>query len=183
MSNAEAERPTVLETLHDAEAATVLARLVADQPELAEPVERIGAELLGAGDRDASADQLVAAFLATPFTAIANRVGRRRGGYVEEAEAASEVLEETLQPFCDDLRRRARSGFTDAATELGLGLLAGLYRLPDEADPDSLIGWCETEQEAWELATSVILAFDDAGLEVAPAVVNDLVPGWAGLAG
>jgi hypothetical protein len=55
------------------------------------------------------ADRLVAAFKATPFTAIASRVGRRDGGYIREMEATSEVLEETLQPFCDDLERRARA--------------------------------------------------------------------------
>lgn len=183
MSDGDAEHPSVLETLDDDEAAAVLSRLIAEQPELEDDAERIGADLLSAVGRDAVADELIAAFLATPFTAIAGRVGRRGGGYVDEMEAASEVLEETLRPFCDDLQRRARAGFTDAAAELGLGLLAGLYRLPDEADPSSLIGWCETEQEAWELATSVILAFDAADLEVAPEVVDDLVPNWAGIAG
>jgi hypothetical protein len=115
---------------------------------MGDDAERIAADLLGAVDHEALADRLVAAFKATPSTAIASRVGRRDGGYIHEMEAASEVLEEMLQPFCDGLERRARAGFTDDAVQLGLGLLSGLYRLPTEADSTSLIGWRETEQAA-----------------------------------
>ncbi|HVL98233.1 MAG TPA: hypothetical protein VM324_02960 [Egibacteraceae bacterium] len=172
-----------LHALSKAERSTVLEQLLAGHPELIEDAEAMAADLLTGVRRAAVADELVAVLLAVPFTAIADRVGKQPGrGYVEAAEAASEVLEERLEPFLDDLRRTAAGGFADAATELGLGLLVGLYRLRQEAGPDTLIGWGAPDQEAWELATSVVLAFDDAGLQPAREVIDALVPDWAGIA-
>lgn len=173
-----------LDALSTDEASAVLEQLLDDHAELVEEAEELAAALLTAIDRDAVADELVETMLAVPFTAIATRVGKQPfgGGYVEPGEAASEVLEETLEPFLDDLRRTAAAGFPDAALELGYALLAGLYRLRVVAGPDTLIGWADAEQEAWELATSVVLAFDDAGLEPPRDVVDALVPDWAGIA-
>jgi hypothetical protein len=44
------------------------------------------------------------------------------------------LLEETVQPYVDDLQRRARLGLTDAAGQLAQGLVAGLYRCRDAQD-------------------------------------------------
>ena len=46
------------------------------------------------------------------------RAGSRPGrGYVHPAEAADEILDEALQPFLDDLQRRARFGMRSAAAQ------------------------------------------------------------------
>lgn len=172
-----------LDALTDEERAAALDELLDGRPELVAEAERFAAKRLAGVDREAVADELVEAFLDLHFTAMATRAGRQpRGGHVEPAEAAAEMLEEHLQPFLDRLRRTAAAGLADAAVELGLGLLMGLYRLREEASPETLIGWNDPDQEAWELATSVVLAFDDAGLEPPRDVVDGLVPDWAGIA-
>jgi hypothetical protein len=57
-----------------------------------------------------------------------SRAGYRPGfGYLDPAEAADEILDETLQPFLDDLQRRAGLGMGSAATEVAAGILLGLY--------------------------------------------------------
>ncbi|MGI8872756.1 MAG: hypothetical protein ACR2KP_00230 [Egibacteraceae bacterium] len=172
-----------LDALSNAERAAALDRQLDRRPDLFAEAEAVATELLATVDRDDVADEVVGALLAVPFTAIAGRVGKQPGGgYVEPLEAAGEVLEETLEPYLDALRRTAAAGFADAATDIGFGLLLGLYRLREEAGDDTLIGWCGADQESWELATSVVLAFDDAGLDLGSEAVNALVPGWSGIA-
>lgn len=155
MSRSAGETPA-LDALSDEECSAVRGELLDGRPELVAEAEQLAAELLSSVDRDAVADELVEAFLDVHFTAIGGRASKQPwGGYVEPGEAAAEVLEEQLEPFLNDLRRTAAAGFADAAVELGLGLLVGLYRLREEAGPETLIGWGEADQEAWELATSV----------------------------
>lgn len=94
---------TLLDALTAEEQADLLAALLAQRPELEADVERLAATRLGDVDRDAVERSIVEAFQAVPFTVIAERVGRRQGGYVGEMEAAFEVLEEVLVPFLADL--------------------------------------------------------------------------------
>jgi hypothetical protein len=57
-----------------------------------------------------------------------SRLGYQPGfGYADPAEAADEILDEALQPFVDDLQRRAGLGMGSAATEVAAGILLGLY--------------------------------------------------------
>jgi hypothetical protein len=67
--------------------------------------------------------------LALHLRDLAGRAGRQwGGGYVEPHEAAYELLAEVVQPYLDDLERRARARSQHAATEIGLSLLLGLYK-------------------------------------------------------
>jgi hypothetical protein len=52
-------------------------------------------------------------------------------GYVDETEAAWELVEESIEPFRSDLDRRAAVGLLDAAANLAVGIVAGLYRARD----------------------------------------------------
>ena len=56
--------------------------------------------------------------------------------YVDPGEAADELLAEVVEPYLDDLDRRARKQARGAATEIGLGLLLGLYSCRDEDDAE-----------------------------------------------
>lgn len=171
-----------MDALTAEERADLLAALLAQRPELEADVERLAVTRLADVDRDAVERSVVETFQAAPFTAIAERVGRRQGGYVEELEAASEVLEEVLVPFLARISRLGKAGFDDAAVDVGLGVMAALYRLRSEASQESLLGWAGPEDEAWELATSVVLAFDDAGVPPPKEAVDSLFPDWAGIA-
>jgi hypothetical protein len=47
------------------------------------------------------------------------------GGYVDPHDAADEMLEETVQPYLEDLERRAGIGAVEAAREIGFGVPMG----------------------------------------------------------
>lgn len=53
---------------------------------------------------------------------------RGRGSVHERSEAAWELVEAAIEPFRSDMDRRAALGLLDAATNLAIGIIAGLYR-------------------------------------------------------
>ncbi len=60
---------------------------------------------------------------------------------MHENEAASEILEELLQPELDDLARRAALGPHDAARQIALGLLRGLASCRDDVEDGTVLAY------------------------------------------
>jgi hypothetical protein len=61
-------------------------------------------------------------------------------GYVEPSEAAWEILEETVEPVLDDMKRHIELGLEAEALEICRGLVLGLYRLSERKGGD-VLGW------------------------------------------
>ncbi len=173
----------MLEALTDGQRAHVLEALLAKHPDLRAEADELARAHLVATDDEAVRRHLTAALLSVPMTAIGGRSGRQRGrGYVEPDEAASALLHEALAPFLDEVGRRAGVGLPEAAIDYGLALLDTLYRLRDHDGDDSALRWAGPDEECWELATSVVLAWDDAGIPPPSDRVDALCPEWAGIA-
>jgi len=68
------------------------------------------------------------------------RAGRHEWGYVEPAEAAEEILEETVEPFREDMKRHLELGLEAEALEICKGIVLGCYRLSERAGGD-VLGW------------------------------------------
>ncbi len=106
------------------------------------------------------------------------RAGYRPGfGYVDPAEAADEILDEALQPFLDDLQRRAGLGMASAAAEVAAGIILGLYNCR-EASSESLLEYAP--DYAAERASVVVDDCARLGIEL-PAEFLELMPGWSNL--
>ena len=71
------------------------------------------------------------------------RAGSYEWGYVEPSEAAWEILEETVEPFLDDLKRHIELGLEAEAFEICKGMVLGLYRLSEREGGD-VLGWALT---------------------------------------
>jgi hypothetical protein len=61
-------------------------------------------------------------------------------GYTEPSEAAEEILEETVEPFREDMKRHLELGLEAQALEICKGLVLGCYRLSERAGGD-VLGW------------------------------------------
>jgi hypothetical protein len=122
------DRRPRLDALSAAEKAAVLEEILAVRPNLRELAEACATRLMKDARRPAIAGDVESALKWLDIGELNNRVGHRLGsGYIHPVEAASEILDEALQPFLDDLKRRADLGMGSAATEVAAGILLGLY--------------------------------------------------------
>lgn len=177
--HARRRHPTpALDRLTPSEQARVLAELLADQPELLERAEGLAERQVARVDADAVAEEVESALLWIDLDELAARAGRVRGrGYVHESEAAYELLEEALQPYLDDLQRRAALKLPDAVLQLGLGILRGLAQCRTGVEDGSVVAYAG-EDAVDSLAWSVSTALRDAGVEVPDEELDDLPEGW-----
>jgi hypothetical protein len=104
-------------------------------------------------------------------------VGRRV--YVDPHNAADEMLDEILQPYLEDLERRARIGAVQAAWEIGFGVLMGLYACCDEDDNDRVLTHAGTPDAVDNLGSQAIRAMKNAGLDVPDDWLVEQCPAWA----
>lgn len=167
-----------LEALSAAEKAAVLDELLAARPDLREPAEAYAAQVMTDADRMAVADDVEGALQGRDIEELNTRAGHRPGrGYVHPAEAADEILDEALQPFLDDLQRRAGLGMASAATEVAAGILLGLYSCRN-GDSETLLEYAP--DYAAERASAVVSDCAKLGIEL-PAELLDLMPEWSNL--
>jgi len=132
-------KKSALDTLSAAEKGQLLDERLTARPDLRELAESCAAQRMSAGDSSAVADDVEQALRGLDIEELNSRAGCVRGvGYVHPAEAADEILDEALQPFLDDLQRRAELGMIPAAGELAVGILRGRYGCRDSA-PESLL--------------------------------------------
>lgn len=125
---------SVLSACDDAERASVLAALVEHDPSLRQRAEEFARRHLATVEIPAVADTVTDALLQLGTEDLANRAGPRRHGYVEPNEAAWQLLEQVLDPWIDDLNRRAQLGLHGAAVDLGNALLHALVCAEERAE-------------------------------------------------
>ena len=168
-----------LETLSAAEKAAVLDELLAAWTQLREPAEAYAAQLRRGADRSAVAADVEGALQFLDIDELNTRAGRRPGsGYVDPAEAADEILDEALQPFLDDLHRRADLGMGSAAAEVAAGILLGLYNCRD-GNSETLLEYAP--DYAAERASAAVSDCAKLGIELPAAEFLDLMPRWSDL--
>src|SRR5829696_7922161 len=105
--SASRETPSALAVSSEAEKADVLDELVAIDHELQDRAERVARSRLSDVETDGVASAVTAALLALDQEDLAANVGRTRYGYVEPTEAAWSLLEEAVEPWLEDIARRA----------------------------------------------------------------------------
>ena len=172
------DKRSALEALSAAEKAAVLDELLAARPDLRQPAEAYAAQVMSGAGRLAVAGDVEDALQGLGIEELNTRAGYRPGrGYVHPAEAADEILDEALQPFLDDLQRRAGLGMRSAAVELAAGILLGLYNCR-HGNSETLLEYCP--DYAAERASGVVSDCARLGIEL-PAELLDLMPEWSTL--
>jgi hypothetical protein len=132
----------VLAVLSDREKAEVLDSLIAQDPTLAVRAGREGRGVLAAVEIDAVASAVADALLGLDQEELSQHAGRTRYGYVEPTTAAWSLLEAALEPWLEDIARRASLGFHGPARQIGLGVLQGLGQVDDHSGSDErLLSW------------------------------------------
>ena len=131
-ADSRAERSSALDELSVNEHSWVLTRLLASHPELTDEAESEARDLLSDESPSGVEEDLVLELTSLGLDDLAPRCGRIPGrGYVDEFEAAHELLEEATEPFLADMERRSRLGLQDEATAIATGIIAGLNQCGD----------------------------------------------------
>jgi hypothetical protein len=170
---------SALGALTAAEKGELLDELLKARPGLREHAEALAEGRLGDEDRSAVADDVESVLRFHDIDELNSRAGYHPGrGYVDAGEAADEILDESLQPFLDDLNRRGELGMTAAAVELAVGILCGLYACRD-AGSESLLEY--SPDYAVGRAGDVVDRCAKLGVELPVEDLLDLVPEWGRL--
>ncbi|MHB1571602.1 MAG: hypothetical protein ACYC0H_20685, partial [Solirubrobacteraceae bacterium] len=125
---------SALASCSDSEKASILAQLLDDDPTLRTRAEGIARQTLASVDIGAVRDLVVEAILALDTEDLANLAGPRRHGYVEPTDASWQLLEEMIQPWIEDIGRRAHLGLHDAAADLATAVVQALEAATERAD-------------------------------------------------
>lgn len=166
-----------LDALSGAEHGRVLTELLTSHPELRSEAEDTARRLLDDASVDAIAESVARALEELPLDALAMRSGRIRGrGYVHETEAAWEIVEEAVEPFLVDLRRRAGLGLKTAVA-VATGIVAGLYRCREPED-GTVVAYAGPDSLS-ELADAVMDEANTLGVVLSPEVAGQLWPDWS----
>lgn len=164
----------------------MLRTLIARHPELAVEAEQLSRAVVTRVEAEAVAAEVEDAVLALDLDDLNARAGRQRWGYVEPTEAAWELLEEALEPFLGEMRRRVELGFEEAAVATCRGIVLGLYRCRGQTT-DKVLGWAEDflAEAAGEAVGTLTPLRDTKGRRTwpLPAGLAAEVPGWAELIG
>lgn len=156
---------SVLAAAKPLEKNTVLEQLLAAHLDLIEEAEGLASGLMSSANAEQIAHELAHQLGSLGFEELAGRAGRIPGrGYVDENEAAWELLEEALEPFLNDIRRRAALGFTQAAAAIATGTIAGLDRLREK--PDGQLIAFAGDDAVDTLADTVVDLADNLQLEL-----------------
>lgn len=134
-----AEHP-LLERLKPHEAAAVLRRVLEAHPDLVHEADEIARFLLCQQEYQEVAAEIEDEVRALDYDVLNARAGRHEWGYVEPSEAAWEILEETVEPFLDEMKRYLELGLEAEALEICKGLVLGCYRL-SKGEGGDVLGW------------------------------------------
>jgi hypothetical protein len=170
-----------LDRLTTTERGQLLSELLMAHPDLVDQAENHALTLLAVADADEIAKSIEWTLREADADQLALRAGRIYGrGYVHENEAASEILEELLQPDLDDLARRAALGLHDVASQIGLGLLRGLARCRTAVEDGTVLAYAGPDVTD-DLAWSVHDALTKAKVSLPDGAPDSLPTEWGRL--
>jgi len=130
----------LLKRLKPGEAAAVLRCLLEAHPDLADEAEGFARSVLHQLKYQDVAAEIEDEIRQLDYEDLNARAGNHEWGYVEPSEAAWEILEQTVQPFLDEMKRYLELGLKAEALEICKGLVLGCYRLGDHEGGD-VLGW------------------------------------------
>jgi hypothetical protein len=159
------------------ERSMVLAASLEAHPDLVGEAESEAHRLVSATTVDDVAADVSSTLRMIPLEDLAARAGRVRGrGYVHETDAAWEIVEEAVEPFLADMRRRASLGLAGPASVVATGIVAGLY-VVDPPDEGCVLAYAGPDVPG-ELADAVLDEAGRLGLDIDPEAPGRYWPRW-----
>ena len=171
---------TIIDHLSPGDALAILKILACEDDRLAIRIAELATSYLSDVDAEDVADTLYVELDALKVEEVWDRSGKTRHGYIETQEAASEMIEQAMEPFWQEMQKYAQMGLHAQAKQVCTGLLLGLYRFEHEST-NEFKDWAAGEPA--EFARKVIERWKDgspspADVREVRQSVNDQLNGW-----
>ncbi len=132
----------LLHKLTGEQALEAVRRLAGRKGAIAEAVAAMARDVLTAVDIEGVGDEVFSTLDFIDVQDCWDRAGASRDGYKDEVEAATELVEEELQPFFDQADRYHELGMGAQERDYCMGVVLGAYRYVQESDSE-FKDWCE----------------------------------------
>ena len=143
----------VLSCLSSDEAKRVLAMLLDEQPDLAPVAQRIATSVIGGISVDDVAADVGAALSLLDSSDLNRRTDLPAGRYSHPVDAAWELVEETIQPWLDEMIRNRRVGLVEAAETICRGVALALFRVDPDDHRNEVLAWVPDAPEEFARST------------------------------
>ena len=130
----------IIDQLSPEEALEVLKALIREDESLVNKIEPIAHEILSDIDKEEIASAVYLELDSLDVEELWDRSGRTRHGYVEPHEMASEMIDEVLEPFLENLKRYNQLPFREQSKSMCMGIIKGLYQFDKESQND-FVDW------------------------------------------
>jgi hypothetical protein len=141
------KKTNIIDRLSPDEALEILKALIREDKNLVGKIEKIATELLSDVDVEEVASVVYLELDSIDVEELWDRSGRTRHGYVEPQSMASEMLDEVLEPFVEDLRRYKELK-SEQAKSVCMGIIKGIYQFEKESESDFVDWAVDTLAEA-----------------------------------
>lgn len=132
----------IISKLTGEQALKIVKRLGRKESKLREAVLTEAMNVLTGVDLDETADEVFAALESVDVQDCWDRSGSSRDGYTSPDEAATELIEEELQPFFDQVEQYHEMKLPEQEATCCMGIILGLYRYERESGSE-FRQWCE----------------------------------------
>ena len=123
----------MIEYLDPITAKEALNSLYEDNPSLRELICSTVERILGEIDWSGISEELFSALELIDMSDVWHNAGSNEFGYTDPVDAASELIEEEIRPFRDEMVRYLKHGRPDLARHYCHGILDGIYRFAQES--------------------------------------------------
>ena len=134
------KKTSIIDQLSPYEALEVLKALICEDESLVNKIEEIAHEILSDINLEEIASTVYLELDSLDVEELWDRSGRTRHGYVEPHEMASEMIDEVLEPFLENLKRYNQLSFREQAKRMCMGIIKGLYQFEQESQND-FVDW------------------------------------------
>jgi len=121
------EKEQVLDDITAKYAYEILKKLANEDAKILKRVQELALEYLIEVDPDHIAKSIFNDLVSLDVEELWKNSGRTRYGYVDPYELASEMFEEALEPYVEELRKCQKLGMDEEAKFHCMGILKGLY--------------------------------------------------------
>ncbi|MBI4471284.1 MAG: hypothetical protein HY646_01360 [Acidobacteria bacterium] len=130
----------VLDHLTGADAECLLRELLRRHPGLRQEVGTIARDLVADVSVEDVRAEVSESLRSVGLDELNDRAGSHSWGYVEPSEAAWELLEEAVEEFLEDMKRRKEAGLEVGAEKVCQGVILGLFDVRQSRNEGAL-GW------------------------------------------